>query len=93
MLQRALPNHKKDSQTVAWDFEVFLNVSEFPPAHGPLHFPRPPRNRFLLTAVASQIRTNVFTSYLIKEILISRFHLIYSNVLFRRFYSLGDLIR
>jgi hypothetical protein len=93
MLQRALPNHKKDSQTVAWDFEVFLNVSEFPPAHGPLHFPRPLRNRFLLSAAVSQISTNEFTSYLVKEILISPFHLIYSNVLFRRFYSLGDLIR
>ncbi len=44
MLPRALPNRKKDSQTVTWDFVVFLSGSEFPPARGPLHFPWPTRN-------------------------------------------------
>ena len=42
-LPRALSNRKKDSQTVAWDFVVFLSGLEFPPAHGPPHFPWPAR--------------------------------------------------
>jgi len=51
MLHPALPNCKKDSQTVAWDFAVFLSSLEFTPSHGPLHFPGPTHFAFRLGGV------------------------------------------